>query len=675
MHLEDKDLHKFYRDGGLFDDKSLLHIKMFSMAQNSAKSLFFEHDIDGDSRKYIDSNRPFSIAVVGNTNLALEVIGHACEIAHFPNENVMTIYCIDNNIATLRRLVYHRYPNINDIPTINLEFKKLNFQSRKFYEESFWKNDITNIMLCHDDSQVNLDIASELADSTYLKNIKQKSMETKIHIAIYENKKIANSINQNQEQFKYFDVFAETYKMASRDIVVDENMEVIAKCIHDAYAEKYDPNQTFNDKEIEKKWFENKALTDRDSNRAQAYHLPIKVKALGLRIDRRTFEDIDTLSDNRRILNSSYIPLNEERKAITQNNKFMPLDDHSLKEKTKDYKDIIDPNDKDKKIQESYKMAEKFDYFPETVDTLFEKLIRSEKNRWNAHHSLRGWSHSYKKNKDTKIHDCLVPLLNLPGSKGLLPRMKWQNTKIKSILEDYDIYCGMVNSKRYTVLYDIYSILYIPNFLAKTKQKLQRYSLRFGVTGHRTLDDISSIENVLKKEMCKLDKLYDMYGFIEIISPLADGADRLVAKVLMEDYSARLNIPLPFQTSLYEKSFLGESKEDLKKSQKEFNKLLKNAFNVNILRKVEEIKEIDTNEEREIKKKQIDDAYLNVGKAVVDQCDLLIALYDGKKPDGITKIGGTAYVVEYARKEGRPILHINTDTLEVEYMNCKDIFL
>ena len=39
-------------------------------------------------------------------------------------------------------------------------------------------------MLCNDDEEINLSIAVELADSTYLEKIEKKKMQTKIHIAL-----------------------------------------------------------------------------------------------------------------------------------------------------------------------------------------------------------------------------------------------------------------------------------------------------------------------------------------------------------------------------------------------------------------------------------------------------------------------------------------------------------
>jgi hypothetical protein len=45
-------------------------------------------------------------------------------------------------------------------------------------------------------------------------------------------------------------------------------------------------------------------------------------------------------------------------------------------------------------------------------------------------------------------------------------------------------------------------------------------------------------------------------------------------------------------------------------------------------------------------------AFYEAGRAVVDGCDLLIAVWDGGSSRGL---GGTADVVRYARDRGRPV--------------------
>ncbi len=96
-------------------------------------------------------------------------------------------------------------------------------------------------------------------------------------------------------------------------------------------------------------------------------------------------------------------------------------------------------------LQEYSKELEKFysgkpfevKYFPKEYKTMFEKLIRTEHNRWNAFHYLNGWKYGETKNKAKKVHDCLLPL-----EKFKKPELQL------------------------SVIYDMYAILYIPNYLA-----------------------------------------------------------------------------------------------------------------------------------------------------------------------------------------------------------------
>ncbi|MGA3159798.1 MAG: hypothetical protein ABSC77_01175 [Terracidiphilus sp.] len=49
------------------------------------------------------------------------------------------------------------------------------------------------------------------------------------------------------------------------------------------------------------------------------------------------------------------------------------------------------------------------------------------------------------------------------------------------------------------------------------------------------------------------------------------------------------------------------------------------------------------------------DAYAQAGRYVVDHCDVLIAVWDGKPARGR---GGTAKIVQYAQEQNRPIIRV-----------------
>jgi len=424
MHIDDRGLDKFYKDGGLLDDNAKLEVKMFSMSRNGAKALFLEHAVDGAGREYMDSSKPLSLLVAGHSKLAIEVIGQICELAHLPNENEVTIYCVDDDAEAFQKAVAFRYPNIGMVPNIRLEYVSLCFETKAFYEDALWENEMTNIMLCYDDAQTNLDIASELADSTYLHEIDAKTLTSKIHIAIYDNAKIADNINGNQEHFKYFDVFAQTALMASKEMVVDEKFELIAKCIHAGYEMRYNSDAMFSDdKAIQKAWNKTAKIADRISSRAQAYHIPTKLKAMGLGYKDSKQNTAERLLHNKEMF--THNPLEDDLKALK-------LDRDNMLERTKQL------------VGDNQWNTESFEYFPKKYDLLMEKLLRAEHNRWNAYHYLHGWSYNEKKNKAFKEHDCLLAL-NEFGTKNI----------------------------QLTVIYDIYAVLYIPNLLASVGYEIE----------------------------------------------------------------------------------------------------------------------------------------------------------------------------------------------------------
>jgi hypothetical protein len=82
-------------------------------------------------------------------------------------------------------------------------------------------------------------------------------------------------------------------------------------------------------------------------------------------------------------------------------------------------------------------------YLPKKSNNIFDKLIFAEHERWNSYHYLNGWEYNKKKDKNLKLHDCL-----------------------KSLDEFDEPYLQI------TIIYDIYSILYIPKFLASSGYKI-----------------------------------------------------------------------------------------------------------------------------------------------------------------------------------------------------------
>ena len=150
-----------------------------------------------------------------------------------------------------------------------------------------------------------------------------------------------------------------------------------------------------------------------------------------------------------------------------------------------------------------------------------------------------------------------------------------------------------------------------------------------GFTGHRELTDPSQMASQID---LVLNRLSDISGPLAAVSSLARGAD-----LLFLDAVTRRKLPLwlmlPFPLARFEKDF---SPPDWDKIKPYFKAALQ----------VEEITGAASD----------DEAYMEAGEKTVEEADILVAVWDGKPAAGL---GGTADIVEYARKLEKPLIWIN----------------
>jgi len=156
------------------------------------------------------------------------------------------------------------------------------------------------------------------------------------------------------------------------------------------------------------------------------------------------------------------------------------------------------------------------------------------------------------------------------------------------------------------------------------------------ITGHRDLcpGDLGRIEALVREIFEDLRRRYPHSPLI-LLSALADGADRLGARVALE-CSARLIAPLPMPRALYEKDFSEDSRKD-------FAELLDLADEWFELPLLPGYTEDDVREYGPPR----DSQYAYVGAYLARHSQMIIALWDGVP---INLVGGTAFVVEFQLK-------------------------
>ncbi|MBL8522023.1 MAG: hypothetical protein JNK75_15300, partial [Betaproteobacteria bacterium] len=147
---------------------------------------------------------------------------------------------------------------------------------------------------------------------------------------------------------------------------------------------------------------------------------------------------------------------------------------------------------------------------------------------------------------------------------------------------------------------------------------------------------LDSIRDAANKGLSKHAEAFAAQpGQMRLVSPLADGADIMAAEAALQ-LGYRIDACLPFLRAEYAKDFTDESSRA--------------AFDT-LLARCDSVFELDGD------RNEAEAAYETAGKVLLDQADILIAVWDGNLGRGR---GGTSRVVADAVSRHIPVIHIDT---------------
>lgn len=153
-------------------------------------------------------------------------------------------------------------------------------------------------------------------------------------------------------------------------------------------------------------------------------------------------------------------------------------------------------------------------------------------------------------------------------------------------------------------------------------------SITIGITGHR---DIVETEELKQKIKQVFNNMYHQNKEVKLLSPLADGADRFVASIYLKIFKEKsyLIVPMPFHKERYMEDFNSKSKTEF----------------LNYLKVAKSVIEVENMQGCN---------YRSLGIYVSDECNVLLALWDGTLNK---KSGGTGDIVSYAKETGKEVIH------------------
>ncbi|MFO7944061.1 MAG: hypothetical protein R6U51_07165 [Anaerolineales bacterium] len=157
--------------------------------------------------------------------------------------------------------------------------------------------------------------------------------------------------------------------------------------------------------------------------------------------------------------------------------------------------------------------------------------------------------------------------------------------------------------------------------------------ITIGATGHRFLAEEDKIISSVDQALDKIQQTFEGSS-LNVVSSLAEGADRLIVQRTLERKNISLTALLPMPQQEYIKDF------DSIPSRKEFQRLVDQA---------QEIITLPTPTTRE-------GAYHAAGQHLLNLADVLISIWDGQRPQGK---GGTGEITIHARQQGLPLAWIH----------------
>ncbi len=433
VHLQNQNYKELFQQRD-FDvsEKHKIEFKAYSFYDDVARDLFERHTILGNFNMLSNSSDPFHIILIGDGHLSRRIVYHICMQANLPNRNHLTIHCVNADPEKYINMLQATFLQLGHLDNIDFEAHKLTINSPECYESHIWKlANLSNIVICFDDEDKNLECTANLYNKVYLKSAVLETQKSKVLSAQFHD------IPLRQKKFSQFYTFGDAEKLCSREYLIEEVDEMIAKLINFGYGDIYRPDSiaNFSDEKflekLENKWLDNTKYSDRESSRSQALHINTKLMAMGLKKSRLPIGDNIGISQDVKEL------LTENMSALD------PFwDEFSM---SKDELHIL--SEQLPKIYNGEMVDESLidHWYSKLIkdQSMMAKLMHAEHDRWAAYHYLNDWKYNTKKNKDIKEHNCLTSLENFDDTE-----------------------------RKLSIVYDLYSVVYLPNYLASTGYKI-----------------------------------------------------------------------------------------------------------------------------------------------------------------------------------------------------------
>lgn len=337
-----------------------LDLKPFNLYDNAAQTLFLKYPL-GLHVDTVKTENAVKLAIIGFDQVGKSILYRALNLGFFYNSVPIEITVFDNDIENKKEEFLKAYPIFDQ----NFDgYWKVNFQEEHlFYKEKTFL--YTEVVFCKSNTEKSFSDAMKL-----MKNNTSYIIDNKINIYLFAemHQKISNMIDKDNSSFKNLFTFGDFETLCSYDVIINEDLDLMAEHSHDRYNDLHGYPNPWDDLNTFLK----------ESNRMQVEHLFIKLytisRLLTQHTEKNNYENTKKEARKKWFNLGSEIMLWDEIKGAKEIIQILSLDD-------------------------------------------LDRLAQVEHKRWNAFHLLNGWKtlvidkeciEKIEKDKERKLHPCLV---------------------------------------------------------------------------------------------------------------------------------------------------------------------------------------------------------------------------------------------------------------------------
>ena len=250
----------------LRDRPAGFELRIFNVLENTARALLADHPPERSASGQV---RRVHVVVIGLTPLGEAVVTQVARVGHYANRLPTRVTVLDEQTEERGESFLASQPGLGEsceLRLVQIRLTESRFTQMKFLDEEFADEHLT-IVLCFDQDEENISLALRLAEQ------RREAEKLPIFARVSEHSGLAKLVAASSQELagKGIRPFGAIEEVCGWEILREDYFDSLAKGFHQYYIARYEGMPPWEE------------LSEdlRNSNRAAADHVDVKLRAIG----------------------------------------------------------------------------------------------------------------------------------------------------------------------------------------------------------------------------------------------------------------------------------------------------------------------------------------------------------------------------------------------------------